>query len=269
MPRAARSPDPHAASRPAAPLDKPAGATPRARADKRTDTRTGTPPHGETSAEGIARSLTAAIAAKKLPPGTWLREEALGRVYAVSRTKIRAALLLLSKDKLIQTIPDKGAFVSRPTVEEAREVFAVRRLLEAEVVRLFVAGARRADFAALQKHVRVERDMHHAGSAGSLHEKLLGDFHVVLAEHAGNGVLAGLIRELVGRSSLITMLYQSDNDPACASDEHESFLRLARSGDADAAVENMMQHLRRVEASLHLATDGPERPRDLGKALLE
>jgi DNA-binding GntR family transcriptional regulator len=37
-----------------------------------------------------------------LPPGTKLREEALCRLYGVSRTKIRAALLILSKDKLIQ-----------------------------------------------------------------------------------------------------------------------------------------------------------------------
>jgi len=223
----------------------------------------------DTSAEGIAKALTAAIAARKLPPGTWLREEALGRVYAVSRTKIRAALLLLSKDKLIQTIPDKGAFVSRPTVAEAREVFAVRRLLESEVVRLFVKAGSMVDYSALQHHIRTERQMHEAGTEGSLQEKLLGDFHVVLAERAGNAVLAGLVRELVGRSSLITMLYQSDNDPSCATDEHESFLRIARSGDAEAAVANMVQHLRRVEASLHLSSDGPERPLDLVKALLE
>lgn len=222
----------------------------------------------DSSVEGIARALTAAIAAKKLPPGTWLREEALGRVYAVSRTKIRAALLLLSKDKLIETIPDKGAFVSRPTVAEAREVFSVRRLLESEVVRLFVRNGTAADHAALQQHIHVERDTHHHGASGNLQEQLLGDFHVVLAERAGNSVLAELVRELVGRSSLITMLYRSDNDPACASDEHEAFLRLARSGDAEAAVANMVQHLTRVEASLHLSSDGPARPLDLVKALL-
>ncbi|MBS0445585.1 MAG: GntR family transcriptional regulator [Proteobacteria bacterium] len=222
----------------------------------------------DSSAEGIAREITAAIAAKKLPPGTWLREEALGRVYAVSRTKIRAALLLLSKDKLIEMIPDKGAFVSRPSVDEARQVFAVRRLLESEVVRLYVQSATAADNAALQQHIRVERAMHAGGAEGSLQEKLLGDFHVALAERCGNPVLADLVRELVGRSSLITMLYSSDNDPACATDEHEAFLTIAGRGDADAAIANMVEHLVRVESSLHLAEDGPARPMDLVKALL-
>ena len=223
---------------------------------------------GETSAEAIARSISAAIVSRRLPPGTWLREQALAHVYAVSRTKIRAALVMLAKDKLIETIPDKGAFVSQPSVQEAREVFAVRRLLEAQVVRLFVAKASIVDHNALKQHIRIERDAHDAGAGGSLHEKLLGDFHVVLAERAGNRVLSELIRDLVARSSLITTLYQSDNDPACATDEHEQFLRIARGGDADAAVENMMHHLLRVEASLRLSDAPQARQPDLVKALL-
>ena len=42
--------------------------------------------------ESIAQDVAAAIVEKRIPPGTWLREEALGRVYGVSRTKVRAAL---------------------------------------------------------------------------------------------------------------------------------------------------------------------------------
>ena len=76
------------------------------------------------SADDIARAIAAAIVAHRLPPGTRLREEALARVYKVSRTKIRAALLMLSKDKLINIVPDKGAFVSKPDANEAREVYA-------------------------------------------------------------------------------------------------------------------------------------------------
>src|SRR5450830_1957805 len=83
------------------------------------------------SANDIADHIAAAIAARKLPPGTKLREEALSRVYSVSRTKIRAALLILSKDKLINMVHDKGAVVSQPSEAEARDVFATRRIIEA------------------------------------------------------------------------------------------------------------------------------------------
>ncbi|SEA89850.1 GntR family transcriptional regulator [Variovorax sp. YR216] len=219
--------------------------------------------------EGIAQDIATAIVEKRLPPGTWLREEALGRVYAVSRTKIRAALLTLSKDKLIEIIPDKGAFVSKPSVQEAREVFGVRRILESEVVRLFVARATATDYQALEQQIQFERStLRSTATTGTVRERLLGDFHVALAEATGNHTLAELVRELVARSSLIAMLYHSSNDPHCSSDEHSDFLRLCRSGNVDAAVASMTEHLTRIEANLQLDNGAPDRQLDLIKALL-
>ena len=220
------------------------------------------------SVESIAADIATAIVEKRLPPGTWLREEALGRVYAVSRTKVRAALLMLAKDKLVETVPEKGSFVSQPSVEEAREVFAVRRLLESEVVRLFVQRATARDYERLDEHIRIERSTLKAPTAGSVREKLLGDFHVELAELCGQKVLTEIVTELVARSSLIAMLYQSSNDPHCSSDEHAKFLRVCRQGDAGAAVAEMVAHLNRVEASLNLGGGKPDRQLDLVKALL-
>src|SRR5688572_15945232 len=221
------------------------------------------------SIESIAQDIATAIVEKRLPPGTWLREEALGRVYSVSRTKIRAALLMLSKDKLIEIIPDKGAFVCQPTVQEAREVFAVRRILESEVVRLFIANARTRDYQVLEQHIRFERTaLRQTTTTGTVREKVLGDFHVALAEATGNKTLAELVRELVARSSLIAMLYHSSNDPHCSSDEHSELLRICRAGDVDAAVACMTEHLSRIEANLSLDNETPNRQMDLVKALL-
>ena len=232
-------------------------------------TTTAAAPDKSATIESIAQDIATAIVEKRLPPGTWLREEALGRVYAVSRTKIRAALLTLSKDKLIEMIPDKGAFVSKPSVQEAREVFGVRRLLESEVVRLFVARATPADYQALEQHIHFERTTLAATTTtGTVREKLLGDFHVALAETTGNHTLTELIRELVARSSLIAMLYHSSNDPHCSSDEHSDFLRACKSGDVEAAVTSMMEHLTRIEANLDLGGSTPDRQLDLVKALL-
>jgi DNA-binding GntR family transcriptional regulator len=218
------------------------------------------------SIEAIAQGIAVAILEKRLPPGTWLREEALGRVYGVSRTKVRAALLMLSKDRLIEMIPDKGAFVCKPTVQEAREVFAVRRILEAEVVRLFIAKAGPADYAKLEQHIVMEHQA--ARRSTGMREELLGDFHVALAKATGNQTLTELVHELVARSALIAMLYQSSNDPHCSTDEHADFLRLCRQGKVAAAVTSMTEHLDRIEASLQLGTAQPGRPMDLIKALL-
>lgn len=222
------------------------------------------------SVESIAQDIATAIIERRLPPGTWLREEALGRVYAVSRTKVRAALVMLAKDKLIENIPDKGSFVSQPSVEEAREVFSVRRILEAEVVRLFMARAGQHDYQLLTEQIQFERQALHVRSASStVRERLLGDFHVVLAEAAGNRTLSDLVRELVARSSLIAMLYHTSNDPQCSSDEHEELLQLCRGGDVEAAVRCMEAHLSRIEASLRLESQPHSRQLDLVNALLQ
>ena len=104
------------------------------------------PGSGDSSAE-IAEHIAAAIVARQLPPGTRLREEALCRLYGVSRTKIRAALLILSKDKLIRMVPDKGAFVSQPTEAEARDIFAARRIIETALAPCPPAPCRASDAA--------------------------------------------------------------------------------------------------------------------------
>ncbi|MFD2297184.1 GntR family transcriptional regulator [Paracidovorax citrulli] len=276
MPRAAQTPVPAPASPPtphrastAAPAPARKARAPRPPAPAQRADAPAAPEAAQVSIEGIARDLATAIVEKRLPPGTWLREEALGRIYSVSRTKVRAALVMLAKDRLIETIPDKGSFVSRPSVQEAREVFAVRRILESEVVRLFVARAKRADYQLLEQHIRFERTALKAGPAtGSVQEKLLGDFHVALAEAAGNHTLARLVQEMVARSSLIAMLYHSSNDAHCSSGEHAEFLRVCRGGDAEAAVACMVDHLDRIEASLELDSERADRQLDLVKALL-
>jgi DNA-binding GntR family transcriptional regulator len=220
----------------------------------------------ETSTEHIARDIASAIVTHRLPPGTRLREEALARAYGVSRTKIRAALLMLSKDKLIRTVPDKGAFVSKPSPVEAREIFAVRRILETAMAREFVARAKPADYKRIEQHLKQERKAV-AGNDVQLRNRLLGDFHILLAEVAGNSVLTEMLRELSARSAVITVLFQSSADAACSSDEHHAFLDAARKGDTERACRLMIEHLEHVEQALNFDAD-TSRDSDLVMALL-
>ena len=220
------------------------------------------------SAERIARDITAAILSHRLPPGTRLREEALARAYGVSRTKVRAALLMLTKDKLACTVPEKGAFVSKPSAKEAREIFAVRRILEVAMAREFVARARPEDFIKLEEHLSQERAAL-LGHDVRLRSKLLVDFHVRLAEIAGNSVLTEMLGELSARSAIITMLYQSVPDAKCSSDEHHAFLVAAKRGDTERACALMNEHLAHVEQALQFAPgDASSAGHDLVAALL-
>ncbi|MBO9538592.1 GntR family transcriptional regulator [Herbaspirillum sp.] len=218
------------------------------------------------SSEAIASDIAANIAEQRLPPGAKLPEEALARVYKVSRTKIRSALVMLAKDKLVDLIPDKGAFVSKPTVEETRNLFFVRRTLEMAMVKEFVARATPQDYERLEAHLQAE---HQAIKDNNMQMRsaLLSDFHILLARVVGNDVLTDILEKLAGRSALITMLYQSTRDAACSTEEHSAFIAAARAGDVARAVELMEHHLLHVEQALMF--EPPSGPRkDLLRELL-
>jgi len=98
--------------------------------------------------------------------------------------------------------------------------------------------------------------------------KLLSDFHILLATIVGNQVLADILVKLAGRSALITMLYQSSRDAACSSSEHAEFIRVAKAGDVEKAVDLMEHHLQHVESALQFRPQPESSKKDFIKALL-
>ena len=90
------------------------------------------------STRHIVESLTRAIVEHRLLPGTKLSEQKLADHFGVSRTLVRQALFQSSQNRLIRLEPTRGAFVATPSVQEARQVFTVRRMLELEMARAFV-----------------------------------------------------------------------------------------------------------------------------------
>src|SRR5258705_9360259 len=105
----------------------------------------------------IVESLTRAIVEHRLLPGTKLAEQKLADHFGVSRTLVRQALFQLSQNKLIRLEPARGAFVAAPAVEEAKQVFAVRRMLEAEMTRAFVRSVTPAKIQALQEQGALQK----------------------------------------------------------------------------------------------------------------
>lgn len=197
----------------------------------------------------IVRTLTQAIVAHQLAPGAKLVEQKLADQFGVSRTLVRQALLQLSQHQLIRLEPARGAFVAAPSVNEAREVFAVRRMLEVEMTRQFVHHVTPARIRALKAHVAQEKLAVDQGDATG-RTALLGDFHVRMAELMGNDVLAQMLGQLVSRCALITLMYQSDRAAQHSHDEHGQIIKALAAKDEALAVQLMQAHLTHVEENL-------------------
>jgi DNA-binding GntR family transcriptional regulator len=197
----------------------------------------------------IVESLTRAIVEHRLQPGTKLAEQKLADHFGVSRTLVRQALFQLTQNRLIKLEPARGAFVAAPTVEEARQVFAVRRMLEAEMTRAFVRQVTPARVRALREHIAQEKAAVDKEDA-AVRVELLGDFHVRMAELMGNEVLAQILRDLVSRSSLISLMYQRAGAARHSQEEHVEIVRAIAAKDEERAVQLMTEHLDHVEESL-------------------
>lgn len=199
----------------------------------------------------IVEALTRAIVEHRLQPGTKLAEQKLADHFGVSRTLVRQALFQLSQNRLITLAPARGAFVSAPTVEEAQQVFAVRRMLETEMIRTFVREVTPTRIRALREHIAKEKAAVDRGDASGRVE-LLGDFHVKMAQLMGNEVLVQILHELVSRSSLISLMYQRDASARHSQEEHVDIVKALAAKDEERAVRLMQEHLHNVEANLAL-----------------
>ncbi len=204
-----------------------------------------------TATRSIVDALTKAIVEHRLHPGTKLAEQKLADHFGVSRTLIRQALFQLVQKRLIRMEPARGAFVATPSSEEARQVFAVRRMLELEMTRNFVRHVTPAQIKSLKDHVAEEKAAVSRGDVPGRTD-LLGDFHVRMAELMGNEVLAQMLGELISRCALITLMYQSSNAAEHSAEEHAEILKAIIAKDEKLAIKLMDEHLRNVEEGLAL-----------------
>ena len=225
--------------------------------------RAASPEAVPTSTLRIVESITTAIVERRLMPGTKLAEQKIADIFKVSRTLVRQALNQLSRHKLVTLEPARGARVAEPSVEEARQVFEVRHMLESAVVRRLAASITPEQVAALRAHLAAEQaSVKRIDVSGRT--RLLADFHGVLAGMIGNDALVELLGDLLSRCSLIALMYQSSHSAEHSFEEHVAIVDALERHDVRAALRLMEDHLHHVEQNLQLDPRVP----DLEAALL-
>jgi DNA-binding GntR family transcriptional regulator len=195
-------------------------------------------------AQSVYRALRRAIIEQALKPGMKLPEDSIGEQLGVSRTLVREAFSRLSVEGLVELKPNKGASVAYPTLEEARDVFEVRRGLERLVAENLAGRLTPAQAAELEAHVRQEEKAH--GQDGPESIRLSGEFHIKLAEMTGNALLLRYVQESSSRCSLILAIYGRPHSSECAVSEHRQLIDALRAGDAGKAAQLMDHHLQSV-----------------------
>jgi len=198
----------------------------------------------------ICKRIRDSVLEQRLAPGTKLTEEALCDVFGVSRSLVRRAFLLLSKDNIIDLERNKGAAIASPTPKEAHQIFEARTIMENALLQQTMERAGPADIAEMRAHLQQEQQALADGDA-ALWIRLSGEFHVVIGRAAQNDPMCEFLEQLVFQSSLILALYGNQHAPSsCKGGEHERIVDAIEAKDLESATHIMAEHMASLEALL-------------------
>ena len=197
----------------------------------------------------IYDTIAKALLAGRLAPGAQLVEARLAEIFGVSRERIRKVLHGLGHARLLELIPNRGAFVASPTLDQAREIYEARRIVEGGIVGRLAGRLGAAQMTALRAHSARERQALRQGDR-ALSIRLSGEFHSLLAEATASPLVLRQLQELVSRTSMLVAFFEPAASSECACEEHQAILGALAQGDAGRAIKAMHAHLSLIETRL-------------------
>lgn len=192
----------------------------------------------------VAQKLREAIMSGTFKPGQRLVERELCEMTGVSRPSIREALRLLEADGMVNTVPHRGPVVSTISLEEARQLYAARAVLEGfagrECARLRDPAVvrRMGDALTRLKAAFAKQDM-----IAVLEAKT--DFYAALIGGCQNAFIERMLKPLHDRITLLRITSMSQPKRINKSlREVTAIWRAIQSGDEDLAERCCVDHIK-------------------------
>jgi len=200
-----------------------------------------------TPTQRIVDTVTEAVLAQRLVPGTKLNESELAEIFGVGRTVIRQALIRLSQDKLVTIEHNRGAHITELSDLEIRETFEALAMLECAALEKFIKTITAFDIARLRQHIADQKIAHKHHDA-DLEFRLGPDFHILIMRLAHNRVLEDIHGKLTAQERLITSQYYGEFNHQHLCEDHSQLIDLIESGDLERAQALLVGHYRTLES---------------------
>lgn len=203
--------------------------------------------------------LRDAIITGHFPPGMRLIERELCEAMGISRTSIREVLRRLEAERLIEVEPRRGPVVARVTRKQVAEIYEVRALLEAALVRRFTEVASGTDIAGLRRIYKELRVARRAKDVPAI-VRLSGAFIDHMMKVVDHELISDIHQQLVARISVLRVvaismpgrLDESARELAVVMDAIER-------RDADLAAESLTVYVRNAGEAALKRLDAAER----------
>ena len=195
-----------------------------------------------TAQEAVLAEMRRAIVSGELKPGEPIRQEVLAERLGVSRVPVREALKILQGEGQVEYQPHRGYSVTRLDLDDLREVYRIRQLLETEAARISVAAFTDAEIKALSE---AARDVDLAGDVEDFVAMSAANrrFHFLLVEGAGMNRLTHLVRILWDATDVYRSFYYTDvSNRYRVRAEHAGIVQAAAAHDTERVVALLDEH---------------------------
>lgn len=196
-----------------------------------------------TSVDQVYDKTREAILSGEYPPGAPLRLQQLADANAVSLIPVREALRLLESEKLVETIPNKGARVASLSMEDVRSAYEARIVLEVEALRRAYDHLTEEDLRDARELANEMVEQFQQGNDGGgfdLHRQL----HFSLYEPSRSTWILHFISLMWDHTERYRRLAtQIRHDPEGIGHEHLAVLEALEAGDERGALAALQAHL--------------------------
>jgi len=193
--------------------------------------------------EQAYQELKTRILTLQLRPGAFLNENALSELLGIGRMPVHQAVQRLNSEGLVEVIPRKGLVIRPDSLKDTLALIEARLAMEPNITALAAERATKEQVSALKQLVMESKKIVSQSERLSF-MKLDRAFHGLIAESAGNKILADAQRPLHERSELIWHLRVMKEDGLVVNQrEHMSVFSAIAEHDAKAARKAMEDHL--------------------------
>ena len=196
------------------------------------------------SDESVYIKLKNAIRKRYIKQGSQLVEVSLAQQLGVSRTPVRSAIKRLESEGLVNSIPNRGAFVITPTSTEIAETYQVRIELECMAARLTANIITQEQLHELSTLITEEGKVFDRFNLDD-YDVTNASLHLRIAQFSGNTVLAHYVKELLDRTRIYLILFDPfsklEYSPTVAA--HQKIIDALAAHDGPAAETAIREHL--------------------------
>ena len=193
--------------------------------------------------EKVYQNLRSDILAGTFRDREELRETVLAKTYGVSRTPVREAIRQLALEGLVDTIPNRGAYVHNIHEKDVKDVYAIRSLLEGLAARWAVENISDDQIESMEEILYMSeyyRKKEHWEQVYMCDN----EFHDIMYSACGSHLLEHMLRtfheyvQQVRKSAL-----QDEKRAKSSFEEHAAILEAIKSRKADEAAALAKQHI--------------------------